>query len=418
MKNRFLLFAVLVASAFTMQAQNIRQLIAENPDMSGGLYTSYNTRNTEVTPAPKGYKPFYISHYGRHGSRWHSNMKYYDNAMRFFSAADSCGGLTELGKDVYERMKRVYEDAYERAGQITPKGRIEHRGIAERMYENYPEVFSTKRGRRCFIEARSTVYPRCIMSMAASNERLKELNPEIEINRETALRFKYLNNNPTMVSILDEARGKAKEMYMDTYVRPERFISSIFTPEYAPNVNGASFMREMFKAASGMQDVDYLGITFYDIFTPEEIFDLWQYENIVEYLILGPSAEFGDGVKSDAGLLLANIIENADDAIATGSHSAFMRFGHDSYIVPLVTLLGIEGMCPRLESDSLGQLYQHWATSVNIPMASNIQFIFFRNKAGDVLVKVLYNEREVGLPIPTETYPFYKWTDFRTHYMK
>ena len=31
-------------------------------------------------------------------------------------------------------------------------------------------------------------------------------------------------------------------------------------------------------------------------------------------------------------------------------------------------------------------------------MAANVQFIFFRNPAGDVLVRILHNERDAGLP--------------------
>ncbi len=408
---------MMILVPFIVQAQNIREIIAENPNMSGGKYSSYPTVYGPLTPAPKGYVPFYISHYGRHGSRWHTNMKFYDKALKFFSDADSCGGLTVLGKDVYEKMKLVYEDARDRAGLLTAKGVAEHRGIAERMYRNYPEVFSTKGGRECFIEARSTVYPRCILSMAASNEMLKELNPGIKINREAALRFKYLNNNTAMLALSEQVHDRSKE-YRDEYIHPERLLSTIFTPEYAPEVDGSSFMREMFKAASGMQDVDYLGITFYDLFTEEEIFDLFRYENIREYLTMGPSAEFGDPIKNDAKPLLGNIIENADEALATGSHDAFMRFGHDTYLLPLVNLLGLKGLTPRLGKEHLGELHMHWTHCTAVPMASNIQIIFFRSKSSDdILVKVVYNEKERGLPIPTDVYPYYHWSDFRNYCM-
>ena len=36
----------------------------------GGVYYAYQAPKVKYTPVPKGYKPFYISHYGRHGSRW------------------------------------------------------------------------------------------------------------------------------------------------------------------------------------------------------------------------------------------------------------------------------------------------------------------------------------------------------------
>ena len=49
-----------------------------------------------------------------------------------------------------------------------------------------------------------------------------------------------------------------------------------------------------------------------------------------------------------------------------------------------------------------------------------MQFVFYRpkkGKTGDVLVKVLFNERESHLPIETATWPYYKWSDVRAYYL-
>ena len=53
-------------------------------------------------------------------------------------------------------------------------------------------------------------------------------------------------------------------------------------------------------------------------------------------------------------------------------------------------------------------------------MGCNIQLIFYRpvkNKAGDILVKALLNEREATLPIQTDMHPYYKWSDLRQYYL-
>jgi len=50
-----------------------------------------------------------------------------------------------------------------------------------------------------------------------------------------------------------------------------------------------------------------------------------------------------------------------------------------------------------------------------------VQFIFYRpkkGKQGDVLVKVLMNEREAHMPMATDMWPYYKWKDVREYYMK
>ena len=45
-------------------------------------------------------------------------------------------------------------------------------------------------------------------------------------------------------------------------------------------------------------------------------------------------------------------------------------------------------------------------------MTSNLQFIFYKNRKGSVLVKVLKNEREVLIPYLTPVKgPYYHWED-------
>ena len=60
-------------------------------------------------------------------------------------------------------------------------------------------------------------------------------------------------------------------------------------------------------------------------------------------------------------------------------------------------------------------VYQNWQTG----KASNMQLIFYRGKKGqDILVKCLLNGHEASLPLPSDTYPYYKWEDFKTYYQK
>ena len=47
-----------------------------------------------------------------------------------------------------------------------------------------------------------------------------------------------------------------------------------------------------------------------------------------------------------------------------------------------------------------------------MPMGANLQLVLYRNKAGEVLVRSLLNEKDVTLPIECETAPFYPWDEF------
>ena len=63
-----------------------------------------------------------------------------------------------------------------------------------------------------------------------------------------------------------------------------------------------------------------------------------------------------------------------------------------------------------------------WWAYLVFPLASNLQIVFYRNEGNesneDVLVKVLLNEQEARLPLPADQAPYYRWADFRQHYLK
>lgn len=171
-------------------AQSTREAILEDIARTGGVYYAYPVKEAIATPPPKGYKPFYISHYARHGSRWIQSEQDYKTVVDIFEKAHQAGALTALGEDVRKRMALVWEDAEGHGGDLTPLGVRQHRGIAERMFQNYPEVFKGSPA----LSARSTVVLRCVLSMDAFCERLKELNPALQIRREACARYmKYMN---------------------------------------------------------------------------------------------------------------------------------------------------------------------------------------------------------------------------------
>ena len=71
MKKLKRIFALLcLVLALPLMAQTTREEVLGGLDKAGGVYYAYPTRETHPTPPPKGYKPFHISHYGRHGSRY------------------------------------------------------------------------------------------------------------------------------------------------------------------------------------------------------------------------------------------------------------------------------------------------------------------------------------------------------------
>ena len=71
---------------------------------TGSNYFAYpGPKAKPLTKAPAGYEPFYISHYGRHGSRYMSNNAYYVQAINKLDSAAQFGVLSDLGRDVLEK---------------------------------------------------------------------------------------------------------------------------------------------------------------------------------------------------------------------------------------------------------------------------------------------------------------------------
>ena len=52
---------------FVAIAQTSKEEVFEDINKAGGVYYAYPVTESKNTLPPKGYEPFYISHYGRHG---------------------------------------------------------------------------------------------------------------------------------------------------------------------------------------------------------------------------------------------------------------------------------------------------------------------------------------------------------------
>ena len=105
--------------------------------------------------------------------------------------------------------------------------------------------------------------------------------------------------------------------------------------------------------------------------------------------------------------LLRNFIEDADRAVDERHRGASLRFGHESVLLPLVCLMGLNGA--DYQTSDLEHLHEHWQSCRIFPMACNVQMVFFQSAThpDDVLVKVLLNEREATLPVTTDCAPYY-----------
>lgn len=385
---------------------------------TGGVYYAYPTEIADNTPAPKGYKPFYISHYGRHGSRYLLGDNDYMWVSGLLHKANDAGALTPLGINVMHRLDTVVAEARRRGGDLSPLGARQHREIAGRMYDAYPEVF---RGKGKKISARSTLVPRCIISMGNFCQSLLKRNPELDITLESSERYMpYLCYSTPESDRFNGREGWWREVHRkfeERHIKPDRIVKEIFSDKDFVDkyVRPADFMWGLYWVASDAQNSENK-ISFYDVFTPRELFDIWQCFNSDFYArhsnFPGAEGKHLDNAKP----LLRNFLEGAENAIDGKGEAATLRFGHDGNVVPFTALLHFENCYG--EADKPEDFYKVWNDWRVSPMAANIQMVLFRNEKNpsDILVKFLHNEKETRIPVDTDLWPYYHWSDVSAYY--
>ena len=302
-----------------------------------------------------------------------------------------------------------------RTGELTPLGFRQHKEIAGRMYKSFRRVF---RGRK-MIRANSTQSGRVMLSMESFCQELLGRNPRLEIRMDASERDRAFLASSTPEAIKNAENitwAEDRVRLRDSLIHPERLFRELFSDEayVSANVDSLEFMTRLFQLASIALDSD-TGIRLHEVFTRDELFALWQHHNYIYYATWGPNPLAGEKVLEGAAVAtLRQIIERADDAIAKRDCAADLRFSHDSHLVPLSTTLQLDGC--RAKVTDPAQVASVWANYRISPMAGNIQLIFYRNRKGEVLVKFMLNEDEVGIPAVTDRYPYYRWEDVKAYY--
>ena len=402
--------------------QQARIDIGKDKCLSASNYLAYpGPLQRTLTAAPAGYSPFYISHYGRHGSRYLIGTGDYDKPYFILLRADSLGKLTNKGREVLEKVRRIREEAMGRDGELTRRGATQHKGIAKRMYERFPQVFEGKTN----IDAKSTVVIRCILSMENELQQLLVLNPQLNIQHDASYHDMYYMNLDD--NKLEKDKGtkevrRALEEFDVRHSHPERVMRKLFNDDkyWMDSVKFSSLYSKLFTLASNVQSTELrYKLSLYDLFNDDEIYDNWLVNNAYWYVTFGPSPLTGGRQPFSQRNLLRKMISEADSCMAYGHPGATLRFGHEVDVLPLACLLELNN-CGKQIADLEKLDDEGWNNYRIFPMGCNIQFIFYRKSAKDkdVIFKVLLNENETTLPLKTNMAPYYHWNDFRDYYLK
>lgn len=368
------------------------------------------------TPPPPGYEPFHLEHYGRHGSRWLIGENDYLTPVLNLEKAERAGVLTQLGAETLDVLREIELQSRGRLGELSDKGAFQHQTIGRRMARNYPELFSDSSQ----VDAKATVVIRCILSMLNGLQGIREVAPAVCIRSDASYADMYYMNydDKPAWEIKDRANATTLKDYRASHRVPDEYLSRLVSDrQFALDSVAPGLMPQLYWVLANTQGHTGQPWLLDKVFTTDELREAWRGDNGMWALHCIDSPLTGRRMPYTQRMLLKNIIESTDTAMLSSRPSVNLRYGHDGILINFLTLLEVNDL--GQEFASIEEAEAAGVRSYDlIPMAGNIQLIFYRNDAGDVLVKALLNEEEVRLPAAPVSGPYYRWTDLRNYYLQ
>ena len=321
--------------------------------------------------------------------------------------------LTENGKHLYQHLQKLNDEFQDKWGKLTLIGEEEVKGIATRMKKNFPDLFTET------VYVQSDSVERCRETMKIFLSQLFQSNDEDKINVELVSSsnpiLNFFNVNLEYLKYKNTGQWiKKSNEFADSLELKTKILKTFFEKDYVDKINDkVTVMHSLYSTYAILNGVSK-SMSLRKYFSLEDIFNMWQIENVRQYTEKGPyPVNNGLSIKISFPLL-EDFLETSNNAISEGSASADFRFAHAETIIPFAALLGIP--VASAKTLDLIEVKEIWKDYLITPMAANIQWIFYSNGSGSILVKMLLNESEVNFPFESNTAPYYKWEDVSTYY--
>lgn len=398
--------------------------IRSEPERAAGVY--YVTELSHpLTQAPKGYKPFYINGYLRHGARHVDDAETYPMIYEVLEKAHDAKKLTAFGEAIYERLEPFKMNVFYKEGDLTQIGYRQTREIGRRMVQNYPEVFDNQP----YLKTNATNVLRVAATMQSVNSGILSLRPTLEwaeVDNSRSL-LTVLNpygnvcpdRSPLDKYILGKENSwyKKYRSYIDQMLDIDAFYARMFidVEQIEKEYDKYDLVHRFWLMASLMQCLDRQ-VPVWDIFTQEEILALAEIENYRYFARKGPEPVTHGRGWGLASRTLRHLLDESAEDIALKRHGINLNFGHDGILMALMTNLQV-GTWAREANDSKEALqsWQYW----DVPMGANLQMIFYESdNASDVLVKFMLNEQDLQLPLKAVEGAYYKWNEVYKFYIE
>ena len=430
-KNIFVSLILLgLALPLSAQRTSVRDEIRADWNLCSGLDCVYDMSPKAMSPVPKGYEPFYVSHYGRHGSRFAYTARAYETPLRMLAAADSTDNLTDYGKQLYAELKPFVDTVLAHTGDLTPLGWEQHQYIARTMAQSFPAAFKGKSR----VDACASPKIRSIISMGSFCTSLARTCPNVSIYQHQGIAEMQVtapNRKDNPIKYTGPANpfpyGESADEFLHRRFPGYKDVLGKIFKDPETGLGGRTAFKAMFVfqlLVGGMNSVpaNYRA-NVGGIFDKEQYAQVWEccnYDSFREY----------NAYKTPCSNIWRDMVLRSDKRLASGEKGADLRFGHDHCLMTLLMIADVEdfGTIPA-NPDDLCLYFQTFRS----PMAGNLQMVFYAPKGWAVkkakgcakagepefLVKLLLNGEEVRFgKLETAQGPYYKWSVLRDYLLK
>ena len=317
-------------------------------------------------------------------------------------------------------MRKIHAAAQGREGELSDNGALQHQGIGKRMAKNYPEIFTKDAN----IDARATNVIRSILSMFNGLSGIQTVVPTIHISTDASMAdMWYMNASDRGAR---EARRHAdNNEARDFNIRHDNkgeYLTRLFNdPQFAKDSIGYELFKPLFSVLVNTQSHSDQPWLVDEVFSIDEARERWSERNVNWFMHAGNSKLTQNRMPFSQSNLLRDIIESVDTAFYSTTPSVNLRYSHDTIVLPLASLMELNNFGEEINDlEELGA--KGWHDYLVVPMAANIQIVFYRKDGNtnpdDILFKAMLNEQEVTLPFTPVSGPYYRWKDAKDYYSK
>ncbi|MCQ2184803.1 MAG: hypothetical protein MJY62_05265, partial [Bacteroidales bacterium] len=256
-----------------------------------------------------------------------------------------------------------------------------------------------------FCSGMKALLPDADLDMYVSTADLDHINPYMRISPlNTPLDQKIRSKEGTWYPIFKEMVNKD----IDT----GNMMKRLFTNPSEVETDSFSFGLNLYYLAADQNSLEH-PVPLWDMFTSMEVQTWYKADMARLYMQKGRcNTNLGRGWGLSERIF-EHIIKKADEEIEEGGIRAC--FGHDVCIMALLAYMkaddwGIEDIDPA-------NAWKYWK-GWKVPMASSLDFVFYKNSSGNVLMRPSLNGKALSLPIKCIGDGFYTWDEFKKHYLK